>query len=331
MELVPLEADDPEEFDRFFGVFDRQQRAEREFPSLCALEEARVLFTRPNRYHEWRGLLAIDDGEVMGAAWLDWPLLENTEILSAQIVVEPGHRRRAVGSRIVDAVLAMARELGRRSVLAELATPHRGAQTTPGVAFAGHHGFVRKHTELHLVLQTPVTHTALATLAAEAAPHHHGYRLMQLGEECPPEWVDQFCALLSLMGDETPTGDLELDAATYTPERLRDAESRRRQSGLFTGTNVAVAPDGSLAGYTLMAGSHNRAEIFQLDTLVRPEHRGRRLGLAMKVANLRWLQARHDASIVHTWNAEVNAPMLAVNQAMGFRPVEYLGEWQREV
>jgi hypothetical protein len=51
----------------------------------------------------------------------------------------------------------------------------------------------------------------------------------------------------------------------------------------------------------------------------------------MKVANLRWLQARHDASIVHTWNAEVNAPMLAVNQAMGFRPVEYLGEWQREV
>jgi GNAT superfamily N-acetyltransferase len=331
MELVPLEADDPEAFDRFFGVFDRQQRAEREFPSLVALEAARVLFTRPSSYHEWRGLLAIDDGEVMGAAWLDWPLLENTKFLSGQIVVEPGHRRRAVGSRILDAVLAMARERGRRSLLAELATPHRGAQTTPGVAFAEHHGFVRKHTELHLVLPTPVADTALATLAAEAAPHHHGYRLVQWGQECPPEWVDEFCALLSLMGDETPMGDLELEAVTYTPERLRDAESRRRQSGLFTGTNVAVAPDGRLAGYTQMAGSHDQAQIFQLDTLVRPEHRGRRLGLAMKVANLRWLQARHDASIVHTWNAEENAPMLAVNQAMGFRPVEYLGEWQREV
>ncbi len=124
---------------------------------------------------------------------------------------------------------------------------------------------------------------------------------------------------------------LAAEAATYTPERLRETESRRRQSGLFTGTNVAVAPDGSLAGYTQMAGSHDRAEIFQWDTLVRPGHRGHRLGLATKVANLGWLQARHDASIVHTWNAEVNAPMLAVNQAMGFRPVEYLGEWQREV
>jgi GNAT superfamily N-acetyltransferase len=331
MDLVPLAADDPKAFDRFFGVFDRQQRAEREFPSLCALEEARVLFTRPTTYHEWRGLLAVDDGEVMGAAWLDWPLLENTDFLSAQIVVEPGHRRRGVGSRILDAVLEMACELGRRSLLAELATPYGGAQTTPGVAFAGHHGFVRKHTELHLVLSTPVTDTALAPLAAEAAPHHHGYRLVQWGQECPPEWVDELCALLSLMGDETPMGDLQLEAATYTRERLRDLESRRRQSGLFTGTNVAVAPDGSLAGYTQMSGSRDQAAIFQWDTLVRPEHRGRRLGLAMKVANLRWLQARHVASIVHTWNAEVNTPMLAVNQAMGFRPVEYLGEWQREV
>ena len=126
-------------------------------------------------------------------------------------------------------------------------------------------------------------------------------------------------------------GHLQLEAATYTRERLRDLESRRRQLGLFTGTNVAVAPDGSLAGYTQMSGSRDQAAIFQWDTLVRPEHRGRRLGLAMKIANLRWLQTRHDASIVHTWNSEVNAPMLAVNRAMGFRPVEYLGEWQREV
>jgi hypothetical protein len=34
---------------------------------------------------------------------------------------------------------------------------------------------------------------------------------------------------------------------------------------------------------------------------------------------------------VHTWNAEVNTHMVAVNDALGFRPVEYLAEFQRRL
>jgi hypothetical protein len=42
-------------------------------------------------------------------------------------------------------------------------------------------------------------------------------------------------------------------------------------------------------------------------------------------------QACPHARVVHTWNADVNAAMIAVNEAMGFRPVERLGEFQREL
>ena len=81
----------------------------------------------------------------------------------------------------------------------------------------------------------------------------------------------------------------------------------------------------------LQAISHERpTELLQWNTLVHPDHRGHRLGLAMKVANLDALQQEYpQAVLAHTWNAKVNAPMLAVNTTMGFRPVEYLGEWQR--
>ena len=50
----------------------------------------------------------------------------------------------------------------------------------------------------------------------------------------------------------------------------------------------------------------------------------------MKVAALRLLQAGEvRAHRVHTWNAEVNRHMIAINDAMGFRPVERMGEFQK--
>jgi hypothetical protein len=75
-----------------------------------------------------------------------------------------------------------------------------------------------------------------------------------------------------------------------------------------------------------------RRGVQQSGTLVLPAHRGHRLGLAIKVANLRQLQAAIDDTprLLHTFNAGVNAPMLAVNAQLGFRPVEVEEEWQRK-
>jgi hypothetical protein len=71
---------------------------------------------------------------------------------------------------------------------------------------------------------------------------------------------------------------------------------------------------------------------FQWGTLVRGADRGHRLGLAVKVANHRMLQDRRpDLRRVSTYNAEVNAHMVAVNELLGFRPVERLGEFQRRL
>jgi hypothetical protein len=68
---------------------------------------------------------------------------------------------------------------------------------------------------------------------------------------------------------------------------------------------------------------------WQGGTLVLSEHRGRRLGMAVKVANLRAFQSEFaKVRVVHSWNAEANGPMVAINDMLGFRPVEYLVEMQ---
>ena len=55
-------------------------------------------------------------------------------------------------------------------------------------------------------------------------------------------------------------------------------------------------------------------------------------GLATKVHNLRRVQEQESgrtAAVHH--NAEVNGHMIAVNEALGFRPVERLGEFQKKL
>ena len=46
---------------------------------------------------------------------------------------------------------------------------------------------------------------------------------------------------------------------------------------------------------------------------------------------LRLAEARPEARRVHTWNAEENAFMLAINVALGFRPAGVSGEWQKRL
>ena len=73
-------------------------------------------------------------------------------------------------------------------------------------------------------------------------------------------------------------------------------------------------------------------EVYQWGTFVHRDHRGRRLGLATKAANLRAVQSfRDDLELVTTQNAETNDYMVSINEKMGFRPVEVSAEFVKHL
>jgi RimJ/RimL family protein N-acetyltransferase len=90
---------------------------------------------------------------------------------------------------------------------------------------------------------------------------------------------------------------------------------------------------GRLVAWTAIGGDR------QLDwfawqgiTIVEPRHRGHRLGALVKVANLRWVRAADPAlRVIDTFNAEANTYMIAINEAMGFRPLYAWQAWQRDL
>ena len=90
---------------------------------------------------------------------------------------------------------------------------------------------------------------------------------------------------------------------------------------------------GELVAYTVLAWRPEVPEsLIQEDTLVAGEHRGHRLGMLIKAANLRGAQEKWpSARSVLTWNASGNQHMLAINTALGFRPAGLEGEWQKQL
>ena len=133
-------------------------------------------------------------------------------------------------------------------------------------------------------------------------------------------------------------GEIDREEVTADAEAIRaDEVLLERQGRVRLGTAALTPPDdsgeGELVAYTdLVLTTHESERAYQWGTLVRTDHRGRRLGLAVKVANVRLLQeTQPQITTLVTFNADVNAPMVAVNEQLGFRPVQWLGELQKKI
>ena len=106
-----------------------------------------------------------------------------------------------------------------------------------------------------------------------------------------------------------------------------------RATGACVLAAVALAPSGEVVAYNdLIVSEDDPGEVMQWGTLVRREHRGHRLGMAVKARGLQGLaELAPQALRVQTCNAEQNAHMVGVNVELGFRRVEALLAYQRHL
>ncbi len=195
---------------------------------------------------------------------------------------------------------------------------------SPGSLFAAASGYPVASSEQTKVLDLKEAPELWPAIEAEVGRALGDYRVAVFEERTPDEYVDDFCALLSAFIGEVPTGDLDLEEAAWTPERLREGERRAMAIGRVQVMAVAVAPDGHLCGFSdvrINRGDPRHAEVG--GTLVLPGHRGQRLGIAMKLATHRRLvDLFPSCGYIETGNAGVNAAMNAVNERLGYRVVE---------
>ena len=263
------------------------------------------------------------DGDTMIATMgVNAGLADNLHLAWTTVDVLPEHRRRGIGTRLLERAEEWAKAQGRRLLTSEVFAPVDG--TSPALEFATRHGFKVAIEDGMKVVDIPATRDRWAALAAECAPHHQDYELRTIRGAFPDELVEGYCAIQNMFMSEAPTGDADIEDEVWDAERVRANQDRAAKAGRRDVTTFAIAPDGEVAAMTEMFVNESVPHRgFQSGTLVVPAHRGHRLGLAVKVANQQALHAQFpDLSFIITGNADVNTHMNAINDRLGFRVVE---------
>ncbi|MEO6504541.1 MAG: GNAT family N-acetyltransferase [Terrimesophilobacter sp.] len=317
-----------------------------------AYEPAELLPDFHDPYQPQRVLLARVDGTVVGCGGYEAPLEEGSVQAWLRVEVLPQFRCRGIGGTLYERLVELAADDGRTTLQAELVHTDVGGRrllaptgfgSVPrGSAesrFLRSRGFRLEQVERVSRLALPLGSGAVVThLAAAEAAAGADYRTVAWVGTAAWEgdraqlWLTDLARLHAGMSTDAPSAGLDFPAEIWDAERVRTVEVLNRSSPRrMLHAAVEHVPSGRLVAFNeLSVPPDVRRGVEQQDTLVQREHRGHRLGMLVKVANLLQLQATHPGHpSVTTFNAEENRYMLTVNEALGFVPIGYAGGWKK--
>ena len=332
MRTEVIDPHDESVFRRFHEIMWRAETEDgRPWNPMWTFDEMAGIFREPTAERRYLGLAAYDEDRMVGAGFLSLSQLANLETAWAFVAVEPDLRGRGYGAVVLDGLVEAARADGRRQLLAGTGIGFEERDTSPVIAWARSLGFTVANTEVQRNLELPVPEPVLAGLEAEVAGHTNGYDVVSFSGPLPEELLASWCELENMFLLEAPMGEIDVEAGRTTPADVRDREAVDRRIGRTVYSSLAVR-DGRVAAHTELSVTGDGDEAFQWSTLVHPDDRGHRLGLAVKLANVRALQVGHPrVRRISTTNAETNAWMVAVNDRLGFEPVAVAPTFRRMI
>lgn len=311
---------------------------------------ARLEAWRDDDYEHLQLFFVRLDGRMAARSWVRFTQQENLQDAFLRVDVLQEFSGRGIGQALLRHAEELAAEHGRTTLQSYtehapgfdpdglgILKPGTGTGGVPAAArsvrFAVAAGYTLEQVTRFSALDLPPSDGVLDAQEREAAGiAGDQYQILGWTDRCPEEYVEQMALLMSRMSTDSPAGELHYDAEVWDAKRVRHVEDEWKRTGQESLVAVARHKDsGELAAYSVLQYSGEKPWLaVQDDTLVAKAHRGHRLGMLVKVLNLRRLQQGHpEVERVVTFNAAENDHMLAINFALGFRPAGYDGEWQR--
>jgi GNAT superfamily N-acetyltransferase len=260
-------------------------------------------------------LASRDAGIPVGSAFLRLPAAPGQDHLAElDLTVHPAERRAGTGTSLLDAAVTAARADGRRCVMSQAEADSAGDRFLAGRGF-------RTVLTLHYA-RLPLARADVAALRETAGRARPGYRLVSWDGTVPDALAETFTASRRAM-DDMPMDDADAGTVVWDVDRVRAVARVVAERGEHLHTVAAVAEqDGTIAGFTeLVVPADGTGDAQHYGTGVLPAHRGRGLARWMKAAAILRARERHpELGGLLTDTASSNAPMRAVNAALGYLP-----------
>ncbi|MFD0557248.1 acetyltransferase (GNAT) family protein [Stackebrandtia endophytica] len=337
MDIETPDVHDAETVDQMFAVLQAAHLVdEPDNPPPCGVAY-RVGMRQHPLTEKFERRIIRDDCRVVAVLSLFMPLVDNTAFCDAEVTVHPDYRRRGLGTALLREAEHIGRADGRRS----LATGSIGRwedgpqRSEAGRRFLEAAGYDLVLTEVLRSADIDAVQPAVEReLLAQAQAASVDYETIAWTGRTPEEYLAPIAALNSTFLNEAPIGDLDLEPEKIDPDRKRRREELKIERGVFL-CGVFARPKGSeeIVATTVIEIHTEPGDVaHQQITLVAPNHRGHRLGMRVKLENHEQLRAaRPEVRSIHTGNASVNAAMIAINEQLGFVPVDAWYAYQTDI
>jgi RimJ/RimL family protein N-acetyltransferase len=274
--------------------------------------------------------VGVEDGTDVAYATVRLPERDNRANATVSISVLPLRRNRGIGTDFVTQILDFVRSEDRTSAVWTVGSPT--SNESPGCAFSRALGAKKVLSRLRRELDlTRIDERFLDTLVKRKIDgRDRDFEVVTWIDRAPDLLVAGVAQLVGRMSTDTPRGDLAWDSEVWDASRWREKEDDAFHSGRGRLAAGAVDRSGDLVAFTdIGIWKQLPAVAEQWNTIVDQNHRGHRLGLAVKIANLRHLLREVPGALrLETWNADENSRMIAINELLGFEIVERVDEYQ---
>ena len=329
----------PESVDAHWRYYQRISRAHNHElvggPQWDVSDEASLAAAHADSEHEVHRYLALLDGVAAGYANTRVNVVDSPTKLNVFICVLPEYRGRGIAKALAEHIRGRVGGYTVYQAWAECSIPEPGDDVLvptsgagavpadhPAIRLALGYGF--KLGQVERVSRYDFATPSIDPAAAlREAMTHAGddYEVIAWEGAAGDDMLTDLAALRERMYTDPPSGEMTAVESKWDAERMRKADEERLLSNRMFRTVVRHKPTGTVVALNelMLERSNPEAFVDQWDTVVLEAHRGRRLGMAVKAANLIALkEAVPTATSIITWNAEENRHMLAVNEALGF-------------
>lgn len=270
-----------------------------------------------------------ENSEPIAILRFDAPKRDNLHLATAGITVHPDHRGKGHGSAMVDEVLRLTRENGRRTLWGGCWSDDEAA-----AAFLKKHGFTyASHDARRFQYLDQLDQDQLDRQYEQALPKAADYELVRVRVPTEEDLLKELIEVTAAIND-APMGELDFEDEVFDLQRLKDFEFASQAKGerLYR-VFARHRQTGAVGGHTVMMVQPKRPQLGeQYDTAVHRDHRGHRLGILLKLEMLRWLaEVEPQIERIETWNQADNRYMIDANEAIGYRLSRIYDTYQRTV
>ena len=267
---------------------------------------------------------------LVGFARKGSPDYETAKIMAfATLDTHKDYRQQGVGTQLLTEIIKACQEEGEHVRLVQ------GSSETPaGHAFVERYGgTVAMAAKENRLYETDIDWDMVRQWHEESSNRTDGVTIETFVGLPPEDTLQDYADFYTEVVNQVPMGEIEGAESTHTPETLREQHARVKETGTIWTTMITREADGTISGLTETLFNPKRPHrVAQELTGVRDAYRGRGLGKWLKTAMLLYVQEHSpEMRFVTTGNADSNAPMLSINDRLGFKPYKEQRIYKLEV